>query len=187
MTVRKIIYTGDDRLRQKAKKVTHFKAGLKQLAADMLETMRCHEGVGLAGPQIGVMQRIFVAEIPASRGEGDEPHPQSGQSYVLLNPEIIKSSTEMAEGQEGCLSIPNLLGLVDRPEWLVVKAQDVNGRKFKLKADGLLARIFMHEIDHLNGVLFIDHITDPEKIWQVVPDVEQGHQQVEAESVQPTA
>lgn len=167
MAVRNIIYTDDQRLRQKAKKVKRFTPGVKQLAQDMLETMRSAGGVGLAGPQIGVMQRIFVAEIPAERGDGDEPHPQSGRSYVLINPEIVKTSTELAEGQEGCLSIPHLQGLVERPRWVQLKAQDINGRKIKLKVDDLLARIFMHETDHLDGVLFVDHISDPAKIWRV--------------------
>jgi peptide deformylase len=172
MAVREIIYINDGRLRQKAKKVTRFTPGLKNLAQDMLETMRQRQGVGLAGPQIGVMQRIFVAEIPESSGEEEEPHPQSGQSYVLVNPQIVKISTETAEGQEGCLSIPQMQGLVDRPQWVEVKAQNVNGKKFKLKVDGFLARIFLHEIDHLNGVLFIDHIKEPEKLWRVPPESE---------------
>jgi len=167
VAVRNVINTDDQRLRQKAKKVKRFTPGIKQLAQDMLETMRSAGGVGLAGPQIGVMQRIFVAEIPAARGEGESPHPQSGRSYVLINPEIIKTSTERAEGQEGCLSIPNLQGLVERPQWVQLKAQDINGRKIKLKVDDLLARVFMHEIDHLDGVLFVDHINDPAKLWRV--------------------
>jgi peptide deformylase len=162
----------DSRLRQKAKKVKSFTPGLKQLAQDMLETMRSAGGVGLAGPQLGVMQRIFVAEIPATRGEGEEPHPQSGPSYVLINPEIIKTSAEQAEGLEGCLSIPHLQGLVERPQWVQVKAQDVNGRKIRLKIDDYLARIFLHEIDHLDGVLFVDHIKDPAKLWPVEDEAE---------------
>ena len=180
MAVRNIIYLNDDRLRQKAKKVTRFTPGLKTLGQDMLETMRHHQGVGLAGPQIGVMQRIFVAEIPESRGEEEEPHPQSGQSYILVNPEIVKTSTETSEGQEGCLSIPGMQGLVERSAWVEVKAQNINGKKFKLKVDGFLARIFLHEIDHLNGVLFIDHIKEPEKLWRVPPDSETTDEIVEA-------
>jgi len=172
MAVRKVITLNDERLRQKAKKVKQFTPALKQLAADMLETMRAHQGVGLAGPQIGVMQRIFVAEIPASRSGTDEPHPQSGTSYILINPEIIQSADTLVEGREGCLSIPTWYGLVERPEWVEVHAQDLNGKKIKLKVDDLLARIFQHELDHLNGVLFIDHIKDREKLWQVLPEEE---------------
>jgi peptide deformylase len=172
MAVRKVITLNDERLRQKAKKVKQFTPALKQLAEDMLETMRANQGVGLAGPQIGVMQRIFVAEIPASRSGTDEPHPQSGTSYVLINPEIIQSADILVEGREGCLSIPTWYGLVERPEWVEVRAQDLNGKKIKLKVDDLLARIFQHELDHLNGVVFIDHIKDREKLWQVLPEEE---------------
>lgn len=166
MTIRKVLHSNDPRLRQKAKKVKQFIPGLKELAEDMLETMRHHKGVGLAGPQIGVMQRIFVAEIPPSRGNGPEPHPQSGATYVLVNPELVNAAENLVEGREGCLSIPTWVGLVERPEWVEIKAQDVTGRKIKLKVDDLLARIFQHELDHLNGVLYIDHIKDPQKLWQ---------------------
>jgi len=170
MAVRKVIYFGDERLRQKAKKIKQFTPGLKQLAQDMLETMRHYDGFGLAGPQIGVMQRIFVAEIPLPEDKDSEPHPQSGKSYVLVNPKIVKMSESVVEGQEGCLSIPDWRGLVERAEWIEVRAQDVNGQKIKLKVEGLLARIFAHEIDHLEGILYIDHITDNEKLWRILPD-----------------
>ena len=175
MPIRQVIYINDERLRQKAKKIKQFTPALKKLAQDMLETMRAYNGVGLAGPQIGVMQRIFVAEIPApSEDDTTEPHPQSGKLYTLINPEIVKSSEDLVEGQEGCLSIPNWQGLVERPEWIEVKAQNLDGRKIKLKVDGYLARIFSHEIDHLNGVLFIDYITDQEKLWEISPEDPSG-------------
>jgi peptide deformylase len=183
MAVRKIITLSDERLRQKAKKVKQFTPALKHLAEDMLETMRSANGVGLAGPQIGVMQRIFVAEIPASRSGTDEPHPQSGVVYVLVNPEIVKCADSLAEGREGCLSIPTWYGLVERPEWVEVRAQDLDGKRIKLKVDDLLARVFQHEIDHLDGVLFLDHIRDREKVWQVLPEEEQTP---EAELVEAT-
>jgi peptide deformylase len=154
-------------LRQKANTITQFTPELKQLAADMLETMHCYDGVGLAGPQIGVMTRTFVAEIPAVEDEEtDQPLANTSESYVPINPEIIKTSTDLVEGQEGCLSIPGWAGLVERPEWVEVKAQDVTGQPLKLKVVGLLARIFMHEIDHLNGILYTDHISDTAKLWQ---------------------
>lgn len=164
MTIRKILYANDPRLRQKAKKVKDFGPHLKKLADDMLETMRQANGVGLAGPQIGVMQRIFVAEIPA-----DQEDPNSGQSYVIINPELTDLSEEIEEGQEGCLSIPNWYGLVNRHRSVQIKGKDVRGKNIKLTVDGFLARIFQHEYDHLNGVLFIDHISDKEKLWQVLP------------------
>jgi peptide deformylase len=182
MAVRKVITLNDERLRQKAKKVKQFTPALKQLAEDMLETMRAHNGVGLAGPQIGVMQRIFVAEIPASRGDTDEPHPQSGTSYILVNPEISQCADNLVEGREGCLSIPTWYGLVERPEWVEIKAQDLNGKKIKLKVDDLLARIFQHELDHLNGVLFIDYVKDREKLWQVLPEDESTEEKETAEA-----
>ena len=172
MAIRKIIQISDERLRQKAKKIKQFTPGLKQLAEDMLETMCSYNGVGLAGPQIGVVQRIFVAEIPAARSGTEEPHPQSGVTYVLVNPEIVQTAENLVEDREGCLSIPTWCGLVERPEWVEVKAQDLNGKKIKLKVDDLLARIFMHELDHLDGILFIDHIKDTQKLWQVLPENE---------------
>ncbi|HXV98343.1 MAG TPA: peptide deformylase [Anaerolineae bacterium] len=172
MAIRKVIHINDERLRQKAKKIKQFTPGLKQLAEDMLETMHSYNGVGLAGPQIGVMQRIFVAEIPASRSGTDEPHPQSGVTYVLINPEIVQTAENLVEGREGCLSIPTWYGSVERPEWVELKAQDLNGKKIKLKVDDLLARVFMHELDHLDGILFIDHIKDAQKLWQVLPEDE---------------
>lgn len=170
MAVREIVCVDDARLRQPAANVDRFTPELRQLAQDMLETMRCHRGVGLAGPQVGVMQRIFVAEIPASRGEGEEPHPQSGVTYVLVNPEIVETSSQLVEGKEGCLSMPTWYGCVERPAWVEARAQDLDGRTFKLKVDDLLARIIFHEVDHLNGILFTDHITDPDKLWQVTPE-----------------
>ncbi|GIK42400.1 MAG: peptide deformylase [Chloroflexota bacterium] len=182
MAVRKVITLNDERLRQKAKKVKQFTPALKQLAEEMLETMRAHNGVGLAGPQIGVMQRIFVAEIPASRNGTDEPHPQSGTSYVLVNPEISQCADNLVEGREGCLSIPTWYGLVERPEWVEIKAQDLNGKKIKLKVDDLLARIFQHELDHLNGVLFIDHVKEREKLWQILPEDEVAGEKETAEA-----
>jgi peptide deformylase len=182
MAVRKVITLNDERLHQKAKKVKQFTPTLKQLAEDMLETMRAHNGVGLAAPQIGVMQRIFVAEIPASRSGTDEPHPQSGTSYILVNPEIIQHAANLVEGREGCLSIPTWYGLVERLEWVEVKAQDLDGKRIKLKVDDLLARIFQHELDHLNGVLFIDHVKDREKLWQVLPEDEPSGEKETAEA-----
>ena len=182
MPIRKVIYVDDERLRDKAKKIKQFSPGLKQLAQDMLETMHDYSGVGLAGPQIGVMQRIFVAEIPLSDDPDAEVHPHAGESFVLINPELVKSSDELVEGQEGCLSIPTWYGLVDRPTWVEVKAQNVEGQKIKLKVSGLMARVFLHEMDHLNGVLFIDHIKDQEKLWQVLPEDEEDKERVEATS-----
>jgi len=165
MALRKIIYADDPRLRQKAKKVKNFGPELKKLAADMLETMRESNGVGLAGPQIGVMQRIFVAEIPE-----DEEDPDSGKSFVIINPEITKRSEKREEGQEGCLSIPGWYGMVNRHVGIEIKTRTLKGKTIKLRPTGFLARIFQHENDHLDGILFVDHISEAEKLWQIEPE-----------------
>lgn len=165
MALRKVLYADNPKLRQKAKKVKVFGPQLRQLANDMLETMRAENGVGLAGPQIGVLQRIFVAEIPE-----DEDDPNSGKSFVMVNPEIVKRSEEMEEGQEGCLSIPGWYGLVNRHRSIEIKARTVTGKPIKMKVSGFLARVFQHENDHLDGVLFVDHITEPEKLWRIQPE-----------------
>ena len=142
-------------LRQPARKVKRFGPELQRLVDEMIETMREAGGVGLAAPQVGVPLRVFVAELPE-----DEEDPQSGRVYVLVNPKIIKASLEEVEGEEGCLSIPGIYGDVWRAEEVVVRAQDVNGKEIRLRAKGFLARIFQHEIDHLNGILFIDRVQD---------------------------
>jgi peptide deformylase len=170
MPIRQVIIIGDERLRQKAKKVNQFTPVLEQLVQDMLETMQHYDGVGLAAPQIGVMQRLFVAAIPITEDDDSEPHPQSGETYVLINPEVVRTASNIIEGEEGCLSIPNWRGLVERPEWVEVKAQDLSGRSFNVKVDDLLARIFQHEIDHLDGRLYLDHIKDGEKLWELMPE-----------------
>ena len=170
MAIRRIIYTNDKRLKQKAQTVIHFDTALRQLASDMHETMHFFNGIGIAGPQIGVMQRIFVAEIPPNRNDEDKPHPQSGQRYTLVNPQIISVSKTHVEGREGCLSIPTWFGQVTRPEWVELIAQDLNGEQITLKTDDLLGRVFLHEIDHLNGVLYPEHISDPTKFWQELPN-----------------
>jgi peptide deformylase len=175
MAVREIIFANDPRLRQKAKRVKQFGPALKALADDMLETMHQANGVGLAAPQIGLLQRLFVAYLPE-----DEEDPQSGKPYVLVNPEVVKACRSRVEGEEGCLSIPTWYGLVSRPEWVLVKAQDTSGKSVRIKAEGFLARVFLHEMDHLEGVLFVDRVDNADKLWQVKPEsMRQGEQQVE--------
>ena len=165
MATREIIYANDPRLREKAKRVKQFGPALRSLADDMLETMHEGHGIGLAAPQIGLLQRILVVQLPE-----DEDDPQSGKPFVLINPEVVKTSRTEVEGEEGCLSIPTWYGMVYRPEWIVVKAQDVNGKPQRIKARGLLARVFSHEMDHLDGVLFVDRVESPEKLWQITPE-----------------
>ena len=141
-------------LRAKAKKVSRFDAYLERLVADMWETMREAPGVGLAAPQVGESIRVLVAEY-----EGD--------AVALVNPEILKRSEEEELGQEGCLSIPGYLGDdVPRASAVTVKARDPRGKEVRVKAEGWFARILQHEIDHLDGVLYTDHIS-PEKVREV--------------------
>ncbi len=152
MAVLPIVKHPDPRLRQKCKKVGRVDPGLQRLADDMLETMHNANGVGLAAPQVGVGLRLIVVELP-----DDYDDPLAGKPIILFNPEIVKSSGEQ-EGEEGCLSIPGWVADVKRAEVVTVKGRDRNGREVRYKGDGLLSVAFQHEIDHLDGVLFIDKV-----------------------------
>lgn len=163
MAVREIRTIGDPVLRQEARKVKKFDKRLHQLIDDMVETMRQAPGVGLAAPQIGVSERVIVVELPE-----DEEDPQSGKLYEFVNPEIVRASDTEVEGEEGCLSIPDIVGDVWRAEWVVVTGQDRYGKPQRLEARNWLARVFQHEIDHLNGVLFIDRVEGPGKLRRLV-------------------
>lgn len=158
MALREVVTIPDAVLRRKARKVTNFDGDLQKLIDDMVETMREAPGVGLAAPQIAVSERLVVVEFGDEEDETVEP-----KLYVLVNPEIVKNSDEKVNGVEGCLSIPNIVGDVDRFESIVVKGQNRNGKPIKIKASGWLARIFQHEIDHLEGVLFTDLAN---QVWQ---------------------
>ena len=162
MTVREIVTNPHPTLRRKARKVTDFGPELQTLIDDMVETMRIAPGVGLAAPQVDVSQRVIVVEFG---DEEDEDAPL--KLYTLVNPEIFKPSKELVTGTEGCLSIPGLVGDVERSESVLVKGQNRQGQAVKIKAKGWLARIFQHEIDHLNGILYIDLATN---IWELQPD-----------------
>jgi peptide deformylase len=144
----KIFVLGDECLRQKAETVRPIDAKIAKLAAEMIEIMRQGKGVGLAGPQIGVMKRIFVIEI-----EGDKPR-------VFINPSIIETSQEMVKLEEGCLSVPGIWVNVMRPAAVRVQAWNERGRPFTMDTDGMLARVIQHECDHLEGTLFIDRIPE---------------------------
>lgn len=163
MTILKIRTFPEDVLREKAQNVDKFDKDLGTLINDMIDTMRDAPGVGLAAPQIGVSKRIFVVEFG---DEVDETIPK--QLYVMVNPEIISESAQTVKGIEGCLSVPGLVGEVDRPEMITISGQNEHGEKIKLRLDGWLARIFQHEMDHINGVLYTDRA---ETIWQ--PDDEE--------------
>jgi peptide deformylase len=142
-------------LRSKSRKVQKVTPKLAAFAEQMLETMRAANGVGLAAPQVGVLQRFFVVELPE-----DEENDQPRETYILFNPEIVKNSGEQI-GYEGCLSIPGYIGEVARAEKVMVKGLNEKGRPVRHKVEGYLARVFQHEIDHLDGILFTDVLTDP--------------------------
>ncbi len=171
MALRKIVTLPDPVLRRKAHPVTKFDKDLQTLIDDMIETMREAPGVGLAAPQVGVPERVIVVEYaePEEGEEGEEPREVEPKLYVMVNPEIVKASPETEIGVEGCLSIPKLVGEVERQYEVRVKGLNRRGQPMKLKAEGWLARIFQHEIDHINGVLFTDHAT---KVWQPEEAVE---------------
>lgn len=145
MTVRKILYLPDPRLRLVSKPVEQFDDSLQTLIDDMFDTMYAAKGVGLAAPQIGVNLRLSVVDVT----------PDKSQQLVLVNPEII-SSEGTKEFEEGCLSVPSAYDKVVRAEKVVLRAQNRQGEWFEMAADGLLAECFQHEIDHLNGKLFVD-------------------------------
>lgn len=164
-------------LLKKAHKVDKVTPEIRQLIDDMIETMRAANGVGLAGPQVGVSQRVIVVEYAENDDEEEETQeeetrPPKKKLYALINPEITYRSDELVEGAEGCLSIPDWVGLVDRHVAVGVRGLDRNGRKTTLKLEGWLARIFQHEIDHLDGILYTSRITSPEKLWRMPPESE---------------
>lgn len=158
----KILIDGDPRLRQKATKVRQVDSQLRRVADDMWETMTEAEGVGLAGPQVGVMRRIITVHVPASMDEEDDPE----YSYVLINPEIVRGYGDVA-ALEGCLSIPGWAGEVVRRENVTVKAINLDNKPVRIKAYGYLARVLQHEIDHLDGILYTDRMAEDAKLLQV--------------------
>ena len=159
MTLRQIVTLPQAVLRHKAHKVTNFGPDLQALADDMVETMRVAPGVGLAAPQVGESIRLIVVEY----SEEDDEEQKPPKLYIMANPEITRTSTETVTGTEGCLSIPGIQGDVERFETVTVKGLNRQGRPMTVKAKGWLARIFQHEIDHLDGVLFVDRA---QKLWQ---------------------
>ena len=168
MAILDIIQPDNPILRKKAVKVTSFDKKFQELIDDMIETMLSAPGVGLAGPQVADSKRVIVVYLPE---EDEEESDDAGELYVVANPKITKSSKETVSGVEGCLSIPGYAGEVDRHEMVVVTGQDRHGKDFRIKARGWLARVFQHEIDHLDGRLFIDVAN---KIWPLPKDEEDG-------------
>jgi peptide deformylase len=173
MAVRPIIGPNNPLLRRKARPVDDPNtAPIQELIDDMIATMRAAPGVGLAAPQVAVGQRIAVIEYaqPADDAPEDAPPPEP-KLYVVVNPEIVAASDEMVDGSEGCLSIPGYAGTVQRHKAVTVKALNRKGRPIKIKARDWLARIFQHEIDHLDGVLFIDRAS---RVWKSDEEEEEG-------------
>jgi peptide deformylase len=158
MALREIVTIPEPVLRKKARKVTDFGPELQTLIDDMVETMREAPGVGLAAPQVDELVRVIVVEY-AEEPEDDEENRKPPKLYTMVNPEITRISEEKETGVEGCLSIPGFVGEVERHVAIMVRGQNRHGQPMRVKADGWLARIFQHEIDHLNGVLFTD-LTD---------------------------
>ena len=165
MTELQIVTLPDEVLRKKARPVTKFDDDLQALIDDMIETMRVASGVGLAAPQIGQSLQLAVIEsLPKTDEEGNQIE-DSRELFVIINPRIVWESRDVVDGIEGCLSIPGYVGEVERAHAVRVRAQDRRGKPVKLRLKGWTARIFQHEIDHLNGVLFIDKLTDRENFW----------------------
>ena len=171
MPLLKILHYGHPLLRQRAEEVAGVDQNTLDIIHDMAATMYENDGVGLAGPQVGVMQRIFVADVgrlpdeedvdPDLLGaDADEDDDACGQDtlMVFINPEIVVESPDDGPYEEGCLSIPGVRGEVYRPLRVRVRARDERFEPFEVEATGLLARVIQHELDHLNGVLFIDHL-----------------------------
>jgi peptide deformylase len=160
MALLEIITVPDPILRRKAHKVTDFGKEFQKLVTDMIDTMRDAPGVGLAAPQVAVSLRLVVVEYG---DEEDENKEAPKKLYVLANPEIVEKSEEMVMGIEACLSVPDLVGEVERHEKIVVKALNRQGKPTRIKAEGWLARIFQHEIDHIEGIVYTD-LTD--NVWK---------------------
>lgn len=150
MTLRAVRIYGDPALRTKAKEVTVFDDELRQLVADMRETMHAYNGVGLAGNQVGVVQRVAVVDVPLDDSQRAQ--------FALVNPVLVERSGSQV-GEEGCLSIPGIYEDVQRALEIRVRAQDEFGKPYEIEAEGYLARAIQHEMDHLDGVLFVDRLS----------------------------
>ncbi|MBQ3281365.1 MAG: peptide deformylase [Eubacterium sp.] len=156
MAIRNIILEGDPMLRKKSKPVREVNDHIRETMQDMVETMRQHDGVGLAAPQVGVMRRMFVAE------------PMPDEVYYMINPEILEQDGSQT-GEEGCLSVPDLEGVVERPQHIKIRALDLDGNEQNLDFEDFHARVMCHEYDHLEGVLYIDKATetyDPQERYE---------------------
>lgn len=151
MAVREIALLGDPVLREPARDVETFDEELRQLVDDMFATMVAAEGAGLAAPQIGVSRRVLVADVRQLAGDRAR--------VALVNPRVTQASDETERDSEGCLSLPGVSEIVTRPAEVVVEGFDPEGKPVRVEAQGIFGRVLQHEVDHLNGVLFIDHLS----------------------------
>ncbi len=177
MSILKVARMGHPVLRQKARTIESKElktVPLQKFIDDMIETMYAAPGVGLAAPQVGVTRRLIVVHVPEHYEQEGDP----ATTLTLINPEIVKAVGQQI-GPEGCLSIPGWVGEVPRADAVTVKAMDLDNRSIRLKARGIVARVLQHEIDHLDGILFIDRVEDKSTIVQV-PDDEPVEGPVEA-------
>ena len=159
MAVLPIVCYPDAVLRQKAKRVSNIDGSIQRLIDDMVDTMHEVEGVGLAAPQVGVSLRVIVIELP-----GEE-------TLALVNPQIVKRSGERSV-EEGCLSVPGYRGEIERSLKVTVKGLDRSGKEVRVRGEGLLAQAFEHEVDHLNGTLYIDHLESMDNLFKLEPGAE---------------
>ncbi len=181
MAILDILKEGDPRLRQKASKVRKVDDDVRKLARSMIETVEVTPyAIALAAPQVGVMRRIIVVKLPGESPEDVEEgeEPEGPVELMLANPEIVRSSGQQT-GTEGCLSIPGWVGEVKRAMHVTVKARDMNDKEVRIKASGFLSRALQHEIDHLDGVLFIDRVEDRDTL-RYEPDEVDEEPSVEA-------
>ena len=173
MALRNIVKKGDECLNKKCREVTEFNGRLHKLLDDMRDTLIESNGVGLAAPQVGVLRRVVLVMDTNNDDEIIE----------LINPEIIETEGEQ-EGPEGCLSVPGVWGIVKRPYWVKVKAQDRNGEWFEVEGEGLTGRCFCHEIDHLSGILFdmrAERMLTPEEIQAMSAAEDEDYEDYEEE------
>lgn len=161
MAVRKILTIPDPRLYQVSEPVTKFDRPLRDLARDMFDSMYAAQGVGLAAVQIGVLQRILIIDL----------EDQGFLKGVFVNPRVLEQSSELQDGDEGCLSVPGLSVPLKRPRWVKVGYQDLTGTERTVEGEMLLARAFLHEMDHLDGKVFVDQL-EPDMKLAVAKDIE---------------
>ena len=158
MAILSVLTLPEPILRRKSKRVRTIDGSVRKLAEDMIETMHAASGVGLAAPQVGVSLRVIVIGLPEE------------EDFVLINPEVVRRNGERLV-TEGCLSVPGYYGEIKRAQRVTVKGKDLSGKEVRIKAEELLAQALEHEIDHINGVLYIDHLESDEKLHRIEPEI----------------